>query len=288
MTIKPVNILGLKGKKGLSYFAYVLKNSGVSNHIAIAKAAYQTMLLLQSNGKAGVKAHPELLGLERRWYESLPDNPDYSVYGENIYLADTWCCWDFYARKYLDNIFDPSKVMPSGLLEMMGDGAIVDVGNGIGFASAALAQMFPKRKVIGTNIKGTSQWAVNEQMSKTYGYALMSNNEAIDSLAGESVALVFASEYFEHFHSPIDHLSELMPLSPTTWVVANAFGADSIGHFNEYKVNNQSVDKRQVGRLFGSAMRENGYKAAETTLWNRRPNIWSKMGTDKSVVSPIR
>lgn len=45
----------------------------------------------------------------------------------------------------------------------------------------------------------------------------------------------FASEYFEHHELPVKHLIELLEVShPRLLVIANSFGARSIGHFDSY------------------------------------------------------
>ena len=61
----------------------------------------------------------------------------------------------------------------------------------------------------------------------------------------KNIDLVFASDYFEHFESPIKHLNEVLKVNPKLIVVANSFGSVSVGHFNIYpfaKTNAQAVD----------------------------------------------
>lgn len=267
-----MNPLQLKGKKGLNFFYHLLCQAGFNDSEKICRTAHHTMQLLGTNGKSGLKADPALLDIEKRWYNSLPDNPDYSVYAEPIYLADTWCCWDFYARQYLSDLFLTDKCCKSGLQTMIGNGAIIDVGNGLGFATAALKYLFPMRRVIGTNLPGTAQWQINEIMSAKYGYELMSNDQLLEEQP--RTAMIFASEYFEHFEAPISHFNELQSLAPNVWVTANSFGAKSPGHFDFYQFNGGIVEAKKMGRLFGKNARELGYSAKDTKLWNNRPSVW--------------
>jgi len=268
------DIMMLTGKRGLSYLNHILKICEFNEPKHIVEISYHTMRMLSENGKNGIKAHPALSNLEKRWYASLPHSPDYSVYHEDCYIAEVWCCWDFYARKYLGDIFKPNKIQPHGLLHAMGEGLILDVGNGLGMVTAAMKQLFPMRQVYGTNLPDTSQWKINQHMAKTYKYNLLSNEQMLNQLVGNQIALIFASEYFEHFESPIDHLEELMTLKPGAWVIANAFNADSIGHFDYYKVDGKTVDCKEIGRIFGQTMRKHGYQSAKTTFWNNRPAVW--------------
>ena len=231
-----MNPLQLKGKRGLNFFYHLLCQAGFNDSEKICRTAHHTMQLLGTNGKSGLKADPALLEIEKRWYNSLPDNPDYSVYAEPIYLADTWCCWDFYARQYLSDLFLTDKCC--------------------------------------TNLPGTAHWQINEIMSAKYDYELMSNDQLLEEQP--RTAMIFASEYFEHFEAPISHFNELQSLQPNVWVTANSFGAKSPGHFDFYQSDGGIVEAKKMGRLFGKNARELGYSAKDTKLWNNRPSVWVK------------
>jgi hypothetical protein len=89
--------------------------------------------------------------------------------------------------------------------------------------------------------------------------------------------LVFASEYFEHFEEPIAHLVEVVELTrPRALLIANAFSAKSIGHFDEYVVDGRRVSGDVVGRRFNDTLRRIGYSKIETRLWNNRPAYWKR------------
>ena len=269
-----MNFLHLRGVPGRSWFAHQLDNLN-HNGSLIAQIAHDTMCYLSSDGKHGqFNAHPLIRDLEKRWYASLQTaEPDYSVYAEDVYLAEVWCCWEFYARKYLQEIFS-TKFVPQSLQRIMGEGHILDVGNGLGLTSAVFSQLFPFRKVFATNLKNTAQWAFNEYLLRRYqcSYTLLEEDFSLLQNLGP-IALLFASEYFEHFQNPGEHLDRILSLKPRVLVTANAFGADAIGHFNQYKWKTQTLEKKETSRYFGRALRDAGYTTLKTKLWNNRPAI---------------
>ena len=288
MNIKTIpNLTALSSRSGLGYFCYLLDQAGISDSKKIGNVANHTMALLKSEGKQGIKAHKDLMNLEDRWYESLrvKKDPDFSVYNEKIYLSEVWCCWDFYAKKYIKDILTPKLVPPLGIKPYMqdkhdSDGMILDLGNGIGFSSAAFKQKFPKHVVIGTNVEGSYQWILNIIMSKFYNYKLW-NPETFDNFSWtlEKVQLVFASEYFEHFEKPVEHLIYILKKTNTkVLVAANAFGADSCGHFDYYIHEGKHYEPSAISRLFGKVLKEHGYKKLKTKCWNARPSIWINDG----------
>lgn len=284
MTIKTLpNVRDAFGKQGYFFFGYLMKELGFppEQYGRIGQIARHTMKYLADGGKNGVHAHQRLMEIEHEWYDSLRNgsdvNPAYCVYGYDDYLAEVWCCWEFYARNYVKNIFEHRLVPPLGVQGFMGDGAIVDVGNGMGLSTAFFKQSFPKRRVVGTNLLDTTQWRMNTMLSEAYSFELV--DEATMLKAGgidSDVAMVFASEYFEHFQNPLDHLEEMMVLDPNVWVTANAFKADAIGHFDVYYVDEKPKEATDMSRLFSAAMDSHGYRKLKTKLWNNRPAIWIK------------
>jgi cyclopropane fatty-acyl-phospholipid synthase-like methyltransferase len=78
--------------------------------------------------------------------------------------------------------------------------SIADLGCGIGYTTATLKEVFNCR-VTGTNIRDTKQYKVCEVLRKKVDFDLTDNIEEIGN-----VDLVFASEYFEHFEKPVEHL----------------------------------------------------------------------------------
>ena len=275
------NLTALTSRSGLSYFCYLLNEAGITDSKQVGLVAQHTINLWKSQGKKGLTAHPELIELEKRWYQSvrIKKKPDYSVYDEKIYLAEVWACWDFYSRKYLKDILKPKLVPPFGIQKYVRENkSILDLGNGIGFSSIALSQIFPKNKLIATNVKDSYQWDLNKLLAKYYDYLLITNNDLNLNKTGE-IELTFASEYFEHFEEPIDHLSLILEKTKTKILItANAFNTDSIGHFDSYLYKGQRYEPSAISRLFGKKLKENNYIKLKTKCWNARPAIWIKDG----------
>jgi len=214
--------------------------------------------------------------LQRVWYSTLraTGKPNYQVYDNPVYLADTFDCWHVYSSKYLKAIQNPGSLPPAGVYTDLGNPRIiVDVGNGLGFSSAALTQMFPHAAVYATNLPGTSQYRVASLLAEQYGFRMVPDTSHI----GKHADLVFASEYFEHFPNPVRHLQEIhAAIRPRKWLIANTFGGDSIGHFDAYQSGSKSVPGRLMGREFGKAMRTLGYRNVKTAMWNNRPAYWTR------------
>lgn len=197
--------------------------------------------------------------LERDWYASLP-NPDYSLYGRKDFLGDLWACWRIYSRRYVQMI--------RPLFEQHQIQSVVDVGNGIGYSTAYFREVMPSLSVYGTNLPGY-QMDVCRKVAQQFGFSMLGDSDSLQ------VDAIFASEYFEHFERPCAHLSELIQrFSPKMIICANAFGAESFGHFPEYKVDDQVVSNKAVGRQFGKYMKLWGFAKLETGFWNNRPTVY--------------
>lgn len=204
--------------------------------------------------------------LEQRWYASLKTGtPDYSVYADPYFLSDVWACWVVYSRRYLREI--------QKLLHCFSDCTRVgDLGCSFGYTTAALKEMFPQADVYGTNVDGP-QFDVAMDVGRTRGFKIVSSCQ-------EDTDLIFASEYFEHFQRPLEHLREVLETCrPKYLIVANAFGALSIGHFNTYLdagdlLGYREISSRSIGRQFNKELRSRGYKQVETGFWNNRPAVW--------------
>jgi hypothetical protein len=211
-----------------------------------------------------------LLELEERWYASLEARaPDFSVYAEDAYLGELWACWIIYSRPHLRAI--ASKLA----IRFCNVRAVADLGCGCGLASAALRELFPTARVVGTNFEDTVQMRVARMLGSQYGFDLVSRLEDVGS-----VDLVLASEYFEHIPNPIAHWADVARLTqPRYALIANAFGARAIGHFHFYFVDGVWLAADSVGRKFNAQMRADGYAKIKTGLWNERPALWSREST---------
>lgn len=218
--------------------------------------------------------------LENKWYTSLETNKaDYSVYDDVYYLADTWVCWKLYSRQYLKRIIDSRSMAKKtsqgysdmkSIVQYLGNiSKAVDLGCGIGYSTASMKQIF-NCNIYGTNLKNTNQYKICEMLSKKADFILTDDITTIGQ-----VDLIFASEYFEHFERPAEHLTEIYEhLRPKYILFANTFNAKSIGHFNIYKHFNQDYTGLQMSRLFTKQLKALNYKKVQTNCWNNRPNFY--------------
>jgi hypothetical protein len=229
----------------------------------------------------GAELPGKLNQILNRWYISLEhDSPDYTVYAEDEYIAELWACWKVYSKTHLINIQKPNSLFTKSIADAHTDSkVIVDLGCGFSYTTAALTQIFPKSQVFGTNLDNTLQMAVARTMAKDYNFTMKTDASEIDTTAD----LVFASEYFEHFDRPIEHLDYIVEtINPGAMLIANAFGPTAIGHFKNYsvKMNDifgyESIPATKTSTLFNSRLKYHGYTKEKTKLWNSRPAYWVK------------
>jgi 2-polyprenyl-3-methyl-5-hydroxy-6-metoxy-1,4-benzoquinol methylase len=217
--------------------------------------------------------------LEAQWYASISTgSPLWAVYDTDFYLADLWACWRTYSRKYINGISGASSLRDGesvfGDLSLDRIKRVVDVGCGIGFTTAAWRELFPSAEVIGTNLEGTRQMQIAKEIGAEYGFKIESELSKIEGFGG----LVFASEYFEHFQKPVEHLHEIVAaLNPDAFLIASAFSAKSIGHFPTYQIDGEEKPGKEVSRIFNDALRKLGFAKIKTKLWNNRPSYWKKI-----------
>jgi trans-aconitate methyltransferase len=153
---------------------------------------------------------------------------------------------------------------------------IIDLGCGFGFSTIALKQLWPNAAVIGTNIRDTIQFQVASKLGRKYGFEMIDENATIP----QPVDLVFASEYFEHILDPIQHLRQIIrQAQPRNWLIANTFGPEAIGHFDEYLVDGQMLKARQTSKVFKQTLVNAGYDLVKTRFWNSRPQFYRRAQT---------
>jgi SAM-dependent methyltransferase len=213
--------------------------------------------------------------LEKNWYASLEKGkPDYSVYGHDFFIGEIWTCWIIYSRKYLLAL-KSNKVLGNdkSIVEVISPkiATAVDLGCGFGYTTAGLKELFPAATVYGTNLPDTLQFKVATAIGVQRSFTIVPDISHIKT----NIDLVFASEYFEHIQRPVEHLLKIIHHGkPRVFILANSFGSRSVGHFTNFLHGNATISNKLVGRLFNKTLRENGFKAVRTKLWNNRPSIW--------------
>jgi len=208
--------------------------------------------------------------LQKKWYDSLED-PDFTVYEDPYYICDIWLCWVKYSRRYLCDISKPTSLGTRSIQSYIGQPKVIfDLGCGFGYTTALLKELFPLSKVVGTNLETSFQYEMAKQMGQRYGFEVHSGLDEI-----HTADLVFASEYFEHFQSPLEHLHDVLKKRrPKFLIIANGFNGLAIGHFNTYYHLGKPYCASDMGRMFNKQVSAYGYKKLKTKLWNNRPAIW--------------
>ena len=196
-----------------------------------------------------------------KWYRSVKKgNPDYEgVYGDPSYITDIWACWKMYSRDSVNVLNSPKSMNGISVVEyIMNEIGHIDtvVDAGCGFA---------------------------------YTTGLLKEIFPVD--------VIFASEYFEHFYEPIAHLKDVLDnCSPKFLITANGFGGDAIGHFDDYRVDEDLDDSdnkwdlfsgedvkggniqssKETSKRFNQYLKDRGYTKLDTKIWNSRPAVWQK------------
>jgi 2-polyprenyl-3-methyl-5-hydroxy-6-metoxy-1,4-benzoquinol methylase len=200
--------------------------------------------------------------IELEWYESLKNNnPIYHYYSKPEMVIETWACFYVYSKKYL-NLIEKLK------LDIYNYKTVVDLGCGVGFTTSYLKYIFKNSNVYGTNVRGY-QWNIATELGQKNGFSII---ESVKEL--NNIDIIFASEYFEHFEYPIDHLLTILEKKPKLMFIANAFGSQSFGHFNEYKYESEIYSNKNIGKLFNITLKKHGYQQVKCGFWNNRPAVW--------------
>lgn len=227
------------------------------------------------DGKAVIPSHLEnIKALETQWYDSIArGTPDYSVYGSPFYFCDIWVCWIRYSRKYLKEIQKPSSMFTHSIVkDMKNVQTVLDLGCGFAYTTAALKEIFPLAKVTGTNLKDTIQY------KSASALGLRKNFDIVGDYKNKPSDLIFASEYFEHIDTPVEHLLDVLKhCNPKYMLVASTFSSPAIGHFPKYRHNGEWLDGKKISKLFNNVMREHGYEKIKTRCWNGKPAYWKKV-----------
>lgn len=247
-----------------------LCNPHISIDPKILYQAFKVQLAVHKNELSRDHSN-RVLQLEDKWYCSLENLPDYSVYSEPYYFCDIWLCWTQYSRKSVMALADPKSLLTQSVIKFLGPvKTVVDLGCGFGYTTAGLKELFPQATVVGTNLPESFQFSVANRIGVQRRFSVIPNADHL-----QKVDVAFASEYFEHFESPLEHLHQLMStIRPRCFVIANGFNGRAIGHFNFYKYRDQKIPKKTMSKWFNDSMRFYGYEKLKTKIWNNRPAIW--------------
>lgn len=216
--------------------------------------------------------------LTEQWYRDLENHgidKAYEVYGDKNYFVDIIHCFTGYSRTYLRALYKPKMPDGTSFVETVKDAkCIVDTGCGVSYSTIALKQMFPDAEVFATNLRGTPQWEFCSTMADKYGFTMI---EDVSEIKGKEVDFTFSSEYYEHFLDPMEHVKHVVDnINPKYMVIANAFNTWSIGHFEEYVVDGETIDQKQISRKWNVYVKELGYEKLKTKFFNNKPNIWKR------------
>jgi hypothetical protein len=216
--------------------------------------------------------------LQNAWYLSMiEENYDYSVYDDEYYFTDIFCCWDIYSRKYLNTLKKPNLLnmtYKTSIYDFIKDevNTVVDLGNGLGLSTAYLKQIFNKANVYGTNLSDTKQWPITNKIGSLYNFKMIEDEKEL-----KNIDFLFASEYYEHIQDCIDDIEELFKVNkPKIMYLANSFNTKSVGHFTHYKSKKYEnyIDQSAISRKFNKTIRDNGYVNVKTKNWNNKPTLW--------------
>jgi hypothetical protein len=201
-----------------------------------------------------------------RWTNSLETEPDYSVYADKRYLMEAWACWHIYSRVYISNIIKKMPLINESI-------SLIDLGCGTALTTSYFKASFPDIRVIGTQLKDTDQWNVAAFHAEIHGFELVESTKNLGF-----VNIVFASEYFEHFERPLEHLEEVVAdLNPYMLITANSFNTVGLGHFKTYKHGNELIHQKDISKRFNKKLRELGYgRFQDVKFWNNKPSVWAK------------
>jgi SAM-dependent methyltransferase len=252
-------LANLKPKEAFQKFLNLLELADIKDRERVARVAFYL------DKKPNYEDKYNSYELEKIWYESLEkEEPDYSIYDSDLYISEAWNCWNNYSRIYL-------KLLEKTKDQFIGVKTIADLGCGIGFTTASLTNIFSNAKVIGTNVLTGNQAKIACILGKEFNFEMQEElNTEVD--------LIFASEYFEHFLDPIDHLKKILDVAhPNYLIAANAFNSSAPGHFPYYMSEGKKKTGKEIGKIFSSVLKDYNYEKLKLGFWNNRPSVWKRV-----------
>lgn len=264
-----MTILNAASKADLVHF---LQECSSVTEINVDRAFQIATAHIQSHNKREFNAKHlrHITELQKRWAASLKKKqPDFSVYDDTYYVCELWLCWVSYSRRYLRDISKNTSLFTRSIVSDIRANSVLDLGCGFGYTTAALKEIFPHATVTGTELLTSPQAKLAKKLGTKANFKIVASHRRLKA------DLVFASEYFEHFERPVEHLEDVIQrVKPTYWLIANSFGTDAIGHFQTYRHKDESYDGKGISRLFSQTMKSYGYERVKTKCWNNRPAFW--------------
>lgn len=229
---------------------------------------YEMVLEARNLHKNGNIDNSNLI-LLNRWKDSL--RTDFSIYDDPMYTIEAWISWELYSKQYIKKI--NSKISEiDKIIDLSTIKTFVDLGAGMGYSTVALTRVFPNVEMIATQLQDTWQWKFCEKLFNNTDIKLTTNSEL------ESVDGFFASEYFEHFEKPMEHLKAILALEPKLLFIKNTFQKpDAVGHFEKYyDQNGNLVEGKYMNKIFNAYLRDNGYVQNPVRFFNSAPTVFIK------------
>jgi SAM-dependent methyltransferase len=249
-----MNLLKASTREMLDDFARRCKALHIEE-LELVETAQRTIKHLRSSKTDRAQSAPTE-ALMTKWYEKN----DLAIYRERAYLAELLACFVCYSRVHIKQI---RNVVEKPL-------TVLDLGGGIGYSTATLAQLYPQARCFYYDLQDTFQAKFAEELANDYNfypvYSLLDLPTTVD--------VGFASEYFEHFDDPVQHLNAILNFcKPRHFFIANSFNAKAVGHFDLYWHGYEPIMPTNIGRVFNKVMRKQ-YLTVATRFWNNRPQYW--------------
>lgn len=201
-----------------------------------------------------------------QWYSS--GQTDFSVYAHEKSLL---ACASYTIWQSLVHVERPTKYLRDHGFRVPVKN-VVDHGCGLGFSTLLLGQLYPRARVIGTNVPGVQMEFNRFLLSKfsPRNVELIDERE-LDDLRLDRVYLL-CLEVFEHFKKPLVELRHLIELlRPVMFAESSSFAVRATGHFDEYDFDGDLLpNTRLPSDRFNTSIKSLGYERQPACLPTHR------------------